>query len=161
MAIEAPLSKHKKTNFIIYIVVCVAIAIYCTYDGYLNEKFKAKHTNDDGSPDSTLVFNQKAPPFFIGVGVLLGVYLFAIRNRKLIADENELIIPSTSFRTGSDKERIPYDSIQKIDKTNFKSKGYFLITYKDKNGREADRKISDKKYGNLAAILDHLVAKIT
>jgi len=153
MAIEAPVSKYRKTNLKIYIVVCIGIAIYCAYDGYFNETFKTKHTNDDGTADSTLVFNQKAPPFFIGAAVLLGVYLFAIRNRKLIADENELII--------SDKERIPYDSIQKIDKTNFKSKGYFLITYKDKNGREADRKISDKKYGNLAAILDLLVAKIS
>ena len=152
MAIEAPVSKYKKTNLKIYIAVCIAAAIWLGYDGYLNKKFIEKNT-EDGKPNSTLVFNQKAPPFFIGAAVLLGVYLFAIRNRKLIADENELII--------SDKERIPYDSIQKIDKTNFKSKGYFLITYKDKNGREANRKISDKKYGNLAAILDHLVAKIS
>lgn len=161
MAIEAPLSKHKKTNLIIYIVVCVAIAIYCAYDGYLNEAFKTKHTNEDGSPDSTLIFNQKAPPFFLGAAVLLGIYLFVIRNRKLIADENELIIPSTSLRTGSDKDKISYDSIQRIDKTHFKSKGYFLITYKDKNDGESERKISDKKYDNLEAILDHLVAKIT
>jgi uncharacterized membrane protein len=153
MAIEAPLTKHKKTNFIIYIVVCAAIAIYCTYDGYFNEKFKTKHTNEDGSPDSTLIFNQKAPPFFIGVAVLLGIYLFAIRNRKLIADEKELIF--------SNKEKISYDSVQKIDKTHFKLKGYFLITYKDKNGKESERKISDKKYDNLEAILGHLVAKIT
>jgi len=153
MAIEAPVSKYRKTNLKIYIVVCIGIAIYCAYDGYFNETFKTKHTNDDGTADSTLVFNQKAPPFFIGAAVLLGVYLFAISNRKLIADENELII--------SDKERIPYDSIQKIDKTNFKSKGYFLITYKGQNSREVNRKISDKKYDNLKAVLDHLVAKIS
>ena len=152
MAIEAPLSKSKKTNFKIYIAVCIGLAIYCMYDGYFNETFKKKHT-DDGKPDTTLVANRVAPPLFIGAGVLLGAYLFAIRNKKVIADENELII--------SDKERIPYDSIQKIDKTLFDSKGYFLITYKDKNSSEVNRKLSDRTYDNLAAILEHLVAKIS
>ena len=153
MAIEAPISKFKKTNFKIYIVVCIVFAIWFGYDGYFNEKFREKYTDADGNPESTLVFNQKSPPFFIGAAVLLGAYLFAIRNKKVIADEDELII--------SDKERISYDSIQKIDKTRFDSKGSFLITYKDKDSREVNRKLSDKTYDNLAAILDHLVAKIS
>ena len=153
MAIEAPLSKHKKNNFKIYIAVCIGLAIWFGYDGYFNEKFKERHADANGTPDATLAINQKAPPFFIGAGVLLGAYLFAIRNKKVIADENELII--------SDKERIPYDSIQKIDKTLFDSKGYFLITYKDKNGSEVNRNLSDRTYDNLAAILEHLVAKIS
>ena len=153
MAIEAPLSKHKKNNFKIYIAVCIGLAIWCAYDGYFNDEWIKKHTDADGNPEAYLIFNQKAPPFFIGAGVLLGAYLFAIRNKKVIADENELVI--------SDKERIPYDSIQKIDKTLFDSKGYFLITYKDKNGSEVNRKLSDRTYDNLAAILEHLVAKIS
>ncbi len=152
MAIEAPLSKHKKTGFKIYIAVCIVLAVWFGYDGYFNEKFREKHTGADGTPNSTLVFNQKSPPFFIGVAALLGVYLFATRNKKVIADENELII--------SDKERIAYDSIQKIDKTHFDSKGFFLITY-DKGSSEVNRKLSDKTYDNLAAILDHLVTKIS
>jgi hypothetical protein len=152
MAIEAPISKSKKNNLKIYIVVCLLITVWFGYDGYFNEKFKQKHTDDKGNPDSTLVFNQKAPPFFIAAAVLLGVYFFAIKNKKLIAEENELVI--------SDKEKILYDSIQKIDKTSFDSKGFFLITYKNKNGSEVNRKISDKTYDNLAAILDKLVAKL-
>jgi len=153
MAIEAPISKFKKTNFKIYIVVCIVFAIWFGYDGYFNEKFRGKYTDADGNPESTLVFNQKSPPFFIGAAVLLGAYLFAIRNKKVIADEDELII--------SAKEKISYDSIQKIDKTHFNSKGFFLITYKDKDSHEVNRKLSDKIYDNLAAILDHLVAKIS
>jgi len=153
MAIEAPLSKFKRSGLIIWMVVCIAVGAYCAYDGYFNEKFKAKHTNEDGTPDSTLAFNRKSPPFFFGGGVLLGAYWFAIRNKKLIADENELVI--------SDKQRIPYDSIQKIDKTYFKSKGRFVITYTDNNGKENHYKISDRTYDNLAPILDHLVAQIT
>ncbi len=153
MAIEAPISKFKKTNFKIYIVLCLAAATWFGYDGYFNQKFKEKHTNADGIPDSTLTFNQKSPPFFIGAAALFTVYLLAVRNRKLIADDNELAI--------SAKEKIPYDSIQKIDKTYFGSKGYFIITYKDKDGNEVSRKISNKGYDNLAALLEHLVTKIS
>lgn len=153
MAIEARISKFKRNGLILWIVVCIAVAAYCVYDGYFNETFKTKHTDEDGTPDSTLAFNQKSPPFFIGAGLLLGAYWFAIRNKKLIADENELVI--------NDKQRIPYDSIEKIDKTHFKSKGRFVITYKDENGKEVDRKINDRQYDNLEPILDHLVSKIT
>jgi hypothetical protein len=153
MSLEAPISKFKRNGLIIWMVACIAAAAYCAYDGYFNEKFKIKHTNEDGTPDGTLIFNQKSPLFFIGASVLLGAYWFSIRNKKLIADENELII--------SDKERISYDSIQKIDKTYFKKKGRFVITYKDNNGKETNYKISDRTYDNLAPILDHLVAKIT
>ena len=152
MAIEAPLSKFKKTNFKIYILVCVIVAVWFGYDGYFSEKFREKHA-PDGVPDGTMVFNRKAPPFFLAGAVLLGVYLYAIRNKMITADENELII--------SDKERIPYDSIQKIDKTYFDTKGVFIVTYKDKDGNEANRKLSSRKYDNLAAVLDHLVAKIS
>lgn len=153
MAIEAPLGKSKRTNFKIYIAICIGLAIWFGYDGYFNEEFIEKHKDAEGSPDSTLVFNQKSPPFFIGAAALLGVYLYAVRNKKLIAGENELVI--------NDKEKISYDSIQKIDKTHFGSKGFFIVTYKNKDGGEVNRKISDRTYDNLAAVLDELVAKIS
>lgn len=153
MAIEAPISKFKKKNLIIYIVVCVGLAAWCAYDGYFNEDWIKKHTDTDGNPKAYLVFNRKAPSYFVGAALLLVAYLFTIRNKKIIADENELVI--------SDKERISYDSIQKIDKTNFKAKGFFLITYKNKNGNEVNRKLSDRAYDNLGAILDELVTKIS
>jgi len=161
MAIEAPISKFKKNGLKIYIAVCIAVAIIFAYDGYLSKykwsmryNFYKKHVVDnDGKPTSTMNFNRKSPPFFIGAAVLLGAYLFAIKNKKIIADENELII--------SNKERIAYDSIQKIDKTYFGSKGYFIIIYKNKDDREVNRKLSGRTYDNLAAVLDELVAKIS
>jgi len=153
MAIEAGLSKFKKNNLKIYIVVLLIFGIWFGYDGHFSEKFREEHTDANGKPDSTLVFNQKSPPFFIGAAVLLGVYLFAIRNKKIIAEENELII--------SDKKKITYDSIEKIDKTHFDSKGFFVITYKNKAGAEVNYKLSDRKYDNLSAVLDELVAKIS
>lgn len=153
MAIEAPISKFKKTNLQIYIFLCIAVAAWFAYDGYLNKKFIENNTEDNGAPNTTLIFNQKAPPFLFGAAVLFGTYLFVIKSRKLIADENELVF--------SDKEKIPYDSIEAINKTYFDKKGFFVITHKDEHGKEIDRKISDRKYDNLAAILDHLVAKIS
>ncbi len=154
MAIEAPISKHKKTNFKIYIVACLVIGIWCVYDGYFNQAWIEEHTNADGTPQTYLVFNQKSPLFFLGAAVLLGAYLFASRSKKLIADENGLII--------NDKEKIVYDSIQRIDKTRFDpTTGYFVVTYKNKDGREINRKISSKTYDNLPAVLDELVAKIS
>jgi hypothetical protein len=107
----------------------------------------------DGQPDDTMIFNQKAPIFLGVAAVALGIRLWAIRNRKLIADENELVV--------SDRQKIPYDSIEKIDKTLFEKKGLFVITYKDENSSEVNLRLSDKTYDNLAAILDHVVAKIS
>jgi len=158
MAIEAPYSKYSKTNFKIAIVVCIVGAIIFAYDGYLSKydwsfrrSFYEKHVKD-GVPDSDMVFNQKAP-FVLGpLSAGLLAFFLARKNKKLTASENELIIRVS--------EKIPYDSIQKIDKTYFSSKGYFTITYKNKTGREVNRKLSAGKYDNLAAILDHLVAKI-
>ena len=161
MAIEAPISKFKKNNFRISIAVCLAMAIIFAYDGYLSKYewskrysfYKEQVVDNDGKPTPTMVFNQKSPPFFAGAAVLLWAYLLAIKNKKLIADKNELVF--------GDKDRIPYDSIEKIDKTYFDKKGLFVFTYKDKNGNQIDRKLSDRTYDNLGAILDHIVAKIS
>lgn len=153
MALEAPTSRFRKTNLKIYIALCMGLAIWFAYDGYLNEKFRKKNTDDDGRPNATLVINQKAPPFLIGAAVLFGVYLFIIKDKKLVADEHELVI--------NPQKKIPYDSIEKIDKTYFKKKGFFIITYKDQNGHEVDLKMNDRQYDNLGLILDHLVAKIS
>ena len=76
-----------------------------------------------------------------------------VRDKKVIADEKELI--------NSNKEKISYDAVEKIDKTHFAKKGFFVITYKREDGGEARRKLSDRTYDNLAAVLDELVAKIT
>jgi hypothetical protein len=153
MAIEAPTSKVKKTNLKIYIGLCIIGAVWFAYDGYFNETFRKENTDENGEPNSTLVFNQKSPPFFAGAALLLGAYLFAVKRKKLIADESELVV--------SAKERIPYDSIQKIDKTYFDKRGFFIITYKDGNGNEVRRALSNRRYDNLGAVLDHLVAKIS
>jgi hypothetical protein len=152
MAVEAPVSKRKKTNLKIYIVVCIVLAVWLGYDGYFNEEFRQKHTVG-GKRDATLFFNQKSPALLVGAGVLLAAYLFAIRNRRIVAEENELVFGA--------KERVPYDSIRQIDKTHFKLKGFFIVTYVSRDGGQADRKLSDRAYDNLAAVLELLITKIS
>jgi hypothetical protein len=153
MAIEAPISKFKKHNILIYIAGCIILAGWFGYDGYINKNFIKEHTDENGRADGTLVFNQKSPPFFIAAALIFGVYFAMVRTKKLLADENELII--------SNNKRIQYDSIEKIDKTWFESKGYFVITCKDKNGKETNHKISDRAYDRIDKILNLLVEKIS
>jgi hypothetical protein len=153
MALIAPLSKYKRNTYFIWMAVLVGFAAYCVYDGCFNENFIKKHTGTDGRPDGTLAFNQKAPPFLVGAAVLLGAYLFVIRSRRVVAEDDGLVI--------NGKAKIAYDSIQKIDKTDFDSKGHFTFTYRGPDGKDINRKLSDKDYDNLGAILDHIVAKIS
>jgi hypothetical protein len=150
MAIEAPLSRYKKQNLIIIALVLIGAGLWFGYDGHYNQKFIEKNTVD-GVPNSTLNFNRKAPPFLIGAGILLGVYFFMIRGKKLIADENELVSGSV---------KIPYDAIEKINKTHFDKKGLFTITYTE-NGQSKELTLKDRTYDNLPAVLDHIVAKIS
>lgn len=160
MAIEAPLSKYKKNNFRYSILVLVGFAVIFGYDGYLSKyewskrrKFYDEHvTDNNGVPDSTMVFNQKSPLFFLGAAVITAVYLSVIKGRKVVADEGLL-------RVG--RQTVAYNSIEKIDKTHFESKGYFVITYKDNRGKEARLKLSDRSYENLSAVLDELIARIS
>jgi hypothetical protein len=150
MAIEAHLSRYKKQNMVIIAVVLIAAGAWFAYDGYKNQKFIDKHTVD-GKPDSTLNFNRKSPPFFIGAGVLIGIYFFVAKNKKIVAGENELISGSTT---------IPYDSIEKINKTHFDKKGFFTITYTE-NGQSKELTLKDRTFDNLPAVLDHIVSKIS
>lgn len=159
MAIEAPVSKFRKNNLKVYVAACIIFATFFAYDGYFSKYewshrrgFYEKHAKD-GRPDDTMIFNQIAPIFLVALAAVLMGRLWAFKDKKLLATENELVI--------SDKEKISYDSIQKIDKTSFDSKGFFIITYKNKDSGEVNRKISDRAYDNLAAILDKLVAKIS
>jgi len=153
MIIEAPVSKFRKGNLKIYITGLILLAAWCGYDGYFNDKWIKEHTDANGKAQTYLVVNKSAPKYLIGAAVILGVCLFAISSKKVTADENELVIDG--------KKRITYDTMEKIDKTYYKSKGYFVVTHKDSSGEEAEIKLSDRKYDNLEAILDKLVEKIS
>jgi hypothetical protein len=158
MAIEAPVSTHRINTLKIYAAACVIAAAVLAYDGYLSkypwshrQTFYLKHIID-GKPDDTMRANQILPLPLLILAALFVWRRQVIKTKKLVVADNQLII--------DDKEKIAYDSIEKIDKTNFKSKGYFVITYKT-DGREISRKISDRTYDNLEAVLNKTVSKIS
>jgi hypothetical protein len=160
MALEAPLSKYRRNNLLLYIAACLVAAMIFAYDGYLSQyewsarhKFYEEHTDEQGRPDSTLASNRIAPPFLVAGALVLGGYWYMIRHRKLTAADNALVLP--------DGRKIPYAAIEQIDKTFFEKKGFFTIAYKHPDGRLTQQKLSDRQFDNLAPILDHLVAQIS
>ncbi len=152
MAVVAPLAQYKKTNYKIWFMILFIAGIWFMYDGKYNQKFIAKHTKD-GNPDPTLKFHRNAPPYMIGGACLVAVYAYLMRNKKIVADDESLVL--------SDVEEIPYSSIESINKTDYDTKGTFIITYKGKDGNIAQKKISSKTWDNMDAVLEVLVSKIT
>ena len=153
MAIEARLSRHSKNSLIIAIVALLGFAGWTVYDGFYRESFIKEHTGEDGKPDSTLLFNQKSPPYLFILAGLVGLRLFLIRKRKIVAQESDLVIDG--------KIQIAYDAIQQIDKTHFEKKGVFVVSYTDVQGKLRKQGFDDRKYDNMKAILDHLVTQIS
>ena len=159
MAIEAPISKFKKTNLKIYIGACIIFAAIFAYDGYLSkypwslrQGFYNKHVKD-GKADDTMMFQRIVPFFLLALAGCLACYLGAVKNKKIVADEENLIIDG--------KTEIPYRSIEKVDKTRFDLKGFFLVTYKDAINTERQLKLSNRRYDNIKAVLEKIVDKIS
>ena len=150
MAIEAPLSNYKKKNILIVMAILIGAGVWFWYDGQNNDDFIKKHTVD-GVADPTLVFHRQSPPFFIGAGILLGIYFVVIKGKKIVADENKLIAGNIT---------VGYDAIEKINKTHFDKKGFFTVTY-SQDGQNKELKLSDRTYDNLGAVLDQIVSKIS
>jgi cbb3-type cytochrome oxidase subunit 3 len=159
MAIEAPYSKYNKSNFKIWIILFLVATAIFAYDGYLSKyewsyrrSFYDEHVID-GKPDGDMIFNQKSPFIFLPLAAILTVWFYVRKNKKIIADDSELIL--------ADNTKIPYDSIQKIDRTYFESKGHFTFTYKNQDGKEINKKLNCRGYDNLKEILELLVEKIS
>jgi hypothetical protein len=152
LVIEAPISKYTRYSLVIWMMVLVGCGVWFFYDGYYNKAFIDKYTEKDGTPKFELWFNQKSPPFFFVAAALFAGRWVLIRKRKVVAQDAELVI--------NDKIHIPYETIEQIDKTLFKKKGVFTVTY-SQGGKQRHQKLSENTYDNMEAILDHLVAQIT
>ncbi len=152
MDILGPASRHRGNTFILYIAMLVLFSLWCAYDGYFNSEFITQHTVN-GRPDGSLQFNQYSPPVMILAAAGLTVWLFRSRGPGIVAGDTALTL--------SESLTVPYDSIEQIDKTHFATKGYFIVTYKTQDGKEATVCLDDRKYDNLGPILDRLVEKIS
>ncbi len=95
----------------------------------------------------------KWPPVFFAAAGLIGLRLFFIRQRKIVAQESAIVIDK--------KRQISYDAIQQIDKTHFDKKGVFVVTYTDAGGKLRKQRFDDRKYDNMKEVLDHLIERIS
>ena len=89
----------------------------------------------------------------MAAAVAVAIYDGLLWGKKIIADDQQLIL--------SEKEKISYRSIESINKTDYDSKGYFVVVYKDSTGQMLQKKISNRTFDNLDAVLQLLVSKIT
>lgn len=161
MDIVAPVSKQKKSNLKLYIAACIVAAVVLAYDGYLSRykwsyrySFYEEHVlNNNGVPDGTMRFNQVVAPVLGVAAVLLALRLWMLKDKKLTARETALIL--------GNGQQIPYDSIERIDKTHFDSKGFVVVNYRSGADNESRLKLDTRDYDNLSAVLDRLVEKIT
>jgi hypothetical protein len=152
MSVIAPYCQYKKTNFKLGMLILLVAAVWFAYDGYKSESFKSRHTKD-GKPDSTLAFHRNSPPFFAAGAVVLAIIFVIVKGKKIVADEQELIL--------SDGSKIAYASIETVNKTDYQAKGFFTVEYKSQAGEKKLCKISNRDFDNLDAVLEILVAKIT
>jgi len=155
MAIEAPLSKYKKQNIWILVAVLLGLSVWCIEDGYFDEEFIEDNTTKNEVGEDVLgewlIVNRYAPYVMIPGAILMAIRFFLIKDKKVVAGETSLVLPG---------KEIPYDSIEKINKTFFDKKGYFIVTYKE-GDNEVDVKLSDRSYDNMPAVLDELVKQIS
>ena len=158
MVLIAPLSRHTRNWWMMMIVAAVGLGFWLLYDGFYNQKFIKEHTLVDEStgeetPNSTLIFNRRLPPFFFGAAVLMAAWVAFIWRKRVETTENELII--------NGKLRIPYDNIEQIDRTDFDKKGRFVLTYQNGSGKEVNCTLKDTSYDDLEPILEHLIAQLS
>lgn len=158
MSVEAKASKYSLKTLKIYIFAAALAAVVFGYDGYCSKyewskrtEFHNKHVVD-GVADATMSFNYYAPPALL---ILAGWFAFQLvikGKKKVVAGDADMDICG---------EVISYDSIEKIDKTHFDSKGYFVFTYKNEKDVEQQVKLSDRDYDGLNGVLDKIVEKIS
>lgn len=151
MAIVAPLSRYKRNNHLIALVVVLGLAGWFHYDGHYNQEFITKHTKPDGTPDDTLIINRKAPPVLLALGVLVVGNFVRVRNQRIRVDDSTLMVNSLS---------IPLSTVTQIDKTHFDSKGFFVLSYKP-GDTEKHLKLYSRNYDNLSAVLDRLIEELS
>jgi hypothetical protein len=150
MAAVATLGTYRKRSFQIYIFALLGVGAWMTYDGYLSPAFIQKHTKE-GIADSDLTFNRTAPFVLVPLAVLVAGRWWMVKDKKVVADGKTLILENGT--------RIEYDSIEKIDKSQFEKKGHFYVTY-NASGREQTVCLSDRMYDKLEDVLAELIGAL-
>ena len=150
MAVVATGCRHtRNTNYIIA-VVCILVGLYFFYDGWFGSYREKELEENEGKPTISLYINQYA---IIPLAVI-AVY-FALAAKRLNAKRIEADDTALSFSHGL---KIPYNSIQQIDKRFFEKEGHFTIEH-DADGSIKKLKLNDRTYDGLGLLLDEIVRR--
>lgn len=150
MAVEAVGSKFSRNNHYILAAMCLAFAVWFTYDGWINKTYQQEETREDGTPTANLQFNRYAPIGLAAIAVYSLLAAAQVKNKRITTDDEGLTV--------SGKAAIPYRSITHIDKRFFEKEGHYTIGYKEA-GADQSLKLSDRKYDNLGLLLDELIRR--
>lgn len=105
-----------------------------------------------GEPNASLKFNRYWGPLAcLLVALYFVVSAVRIPKQHVVLDDNGLLVAGRGL--------IGFDQIKKIDKRFFDKEGYFVVTY-EQDGTSKDVRLSERKYDNLRAVLDALVARV-
>ena len=147
MAIIAPGSRRSRTNWIITAALCGGMGLWFAYDGWLNKKYQEKETID-GKMTPNLVFNRYIP-FPLGLYVLYCFFAATrVKTKRIVLDEKGLCLENQT--------PIPIEHISYIDNRYFKEDGVFIVGSTN-DGKTKKIKITDRKYDNLAELLEELI----
>jgi len=148
MTVQATGSRHKTNTDWIIVAVCLLAAVWFLYDGWMSKSFIEEHSQEDGSPDATLMTNR----YYAPIGLAVAAFWFALgavrtKGRQIVADDTGLETPAG---------RIPYDAIELIDRRYFEKEGHFTIQFRQDNAAKKI-KLRDRDYDSLALLLDEIV----
>ena len=83
MAVEACGSKSGRTSNLIGAVICLALAGWFAYDGWLGEYKEKELAKNEGKPTPNLLFNQYYGPIALGVVAIIFLYCCGLRVTSL------------------------------------------------------------------------------
>jgi len=174
MTVVAPASKVSRQNAWIITIMCVALALWFLYDGWISQSFQDKHLVNkdkvslkkfkeqsrqpdfqpdlqDFQPDVQLKFHRYwGPPICGALAVFFLIAALRARSRKVLCDDTGLTL--------ANGQTIPYSKIKQIDKSFFEKEGHFTITCAQ-DVPVGKVKLSSRKYDNLAALLSEIISR--
>lgn len=149
MAVEALPSKFTMRWNTMCALMMFGMAVWFFYDGHYNQEYIKKHTNEDGTPMLDLKINRSWGPAGCALTGLYFIYItWGMSRKKISVDEKGI--------TFSDGKNIPLDSLTRIDKSKFKTKGKLLIEY-EAGGKTEQIILKDTVYDGINSLLQEIL----
>jgi len=137
MAVSCGLGSGRRNRWLMMIVLCLAFAGWCFYDGWVKQE--AEYVG----------FNRTATVVLAVLAAGLFVALLVLKSRRLVADEQ-------GIRLGG--KTIAWDAFTEADDKDL-SKGILVLTYKSTSEGQAQRLVLDEyNLSRFDDLLDEIAA---